>query len=67
MKDNFERTVWFVIAAALSVIALNPWISPGLLNAQPEIVKVDIVKLEGKSLSYHRQNLIGLPVRRTFR
>lgn len=67
MKDAFERTVWFTIAAALSVIALNPWIAPGRLSAQTGVMKVDIVKLEGKSFDDNYYGLRGLPVKRIYR
>lgn len=52
MKDAFERTVWFVIAAALSVIALNPWIAPTPLGAASGIMNVNVEQIGGKSLSY---------------
>ena len=52
MRGIFERTIWTVIALALSLIALNPWLAPGKLAAQGDgVVKVDIVRYQGEQAS----------------
>lgn len=34
MEDRYGKFIWSVIAAALTVIALNPWIAPRPAEAQ---------------------------------
>ncbi len=52
MKTKFDRILWTVIAAALVVIAVNPWIGPTKLSAQSGIMKVDIVRVEGIGIKF---------------
>ena len=47
MKTSFDRIVMTVIALALTVIALNPWLAPGRVNANEGIMKVDLVRISG--------------------
>lgn len=47
MRGIYQNIVWTVIALALSLIALNPWLAPGGLSAQEGAVKVDIVSVNG--------------------
>ena len=58
MKDRYDRILWTVIAVFLGIIALNPWFAPGVSNAQPGVMKVDIARIDGDTLAGH----IGLPV-----
>ncbi len=53
MKDLYDRIVWTAIAVALVVIAMNPWIAPGILNAQSGIVRVDLVRYRGEKLGLY--------------
>ncbi len=48
MRNAFDRTVWTVIAAALTLIALNPWIAPGRLDAQSRIMDVNIRQINNR-------------------
>ena len=47
MRGIYQNVVWTVIALALTLIALNPWLAPGGLSAQSEIVKVGVVRISG--------------------
>ena len=50
MKTRFDRILWTVIAAALVIIAVNPWIGPTPLWAgkgYDGAVRVDIVGYRG--------------------
>ncbi|MDP6278050.1 MAG: hypothetical protein QF701_05310 [Nitrospinota bacterium] len=51
MKNAFDRIVWTVIAAALTLIALNPWIGPGRAKALSRITDVNIRKIAGYGVS----------------
>ena len=51
MKNAFDRVVFTVFAAALTLIALNPWIGPERAKAQSGITRVDIDKIDGYGLS----------------
>ena len=62
MKNAFDRTIWTVIAAALTLIALNPWIAPGSVNAKPEILKVDLVKVSGLKFPRSSSGFARIPV-----
>ncbi len=55
MKTRYDRILWTVIAAALVMIALNPWIGPTPLSAgrgDGGIVRVDIVRYGGNKVHY---------------
>ena len=63
MNNLYDRIVWTLIAAALVVIAMNPWIAPGILNAQSDVVKVDIVRIGGgRNIVPSRRTIDALPV-----
>ena len=64
MKNAFDRTVWTVIAAALMLIALNPWIAPGRAKAQSGIMDVNVVSFNGQSLKSRSRmvSMTPLPV-----
>lgn len=49
MHSRYDRIVWTVIALALAVIALNPWIAPDALHAQSRTMDVNI-KVNGFSV-----------------
>ena len=59
MKTPFDRIVMTVIALALSVIALNPWLAPGRVGANEGIMKVTLVEKDGTYLNWGNP----LPVR----
>jgi len=61
MQSLYDRIIWAVIAAALSLIALNPWITPGAVKAQGGVVKVDIAEIGGTSV-HSRSPVPPLPV-----
>ena len=55
MKTRFDRILWTVIAAALVIIAVNPWIGPTPLWAgkgYDGAVRVDIVGYGGNKAHY---------------
>ena len=47
---KIDRVILAVIAVALTVIALNPWVAPGYVNAQGGVMQVDIVGIAGKAI-----------------
>jgi hypothetical protein len=60
---KIDRVILAVIAAALTVIALNPWVAPGYVQAQGGVMQVDIVKVDGLYLfDKDRNPRRGLPV-----
>ncbi len=64
MRNAYDRTVWTVIAAALMLIALNPWIGPGGAKAQSGIMDVNVVSFNGQSLKSRSRmvSMTPLPV-----
>lgn len=60
---TLDRVILAVIALALSVIAVNPWVAPGYVQAQGGVVQVDIVRVEGKTISNKLDDFGVLPVR----
>ena len=50
---KIDRVILAVIAVALTVIALNPWVAPGYVSAQGQggVVQVDIVGVGGRAVS----------------
>ncbi len=52
MKTRYDRILWTVIAAALVMIAVNPWIGPTKLSAQAGVVKVDIGGYGGDGVGF---------------
>ncbi|MBI3129712.1 MAG: hypothetical protein HYZ11_19060 [Candidatus Tectomicrobia bacterium] len=62
--QKIDRVILAVIAAALTVIAVNPWIAPGYVSAQGGRMDVNIVEVSGKPLAYHDVvgRLPGIPV-----
>ncbi len=55
MKTKYDRILWTVIAAALVMIALNPWIGPTPLSAASGYkgaMRVDIVGYGGIGVAY---------------
>ena len=59
---TLDRVILAVIALALTVIALNPWVAPGYVSAQRGIVEVDIWGIGGRSILQNHQKVTGLPV-----
>lgn len=53
---KIDRVILAVIAVALTVIALNPWVAPGYVQAQGGMMRVDIVGVAGKSVLSTYQN-----------
>lgn len=51
MLSRYDRIVLSLIALALAVIALNPWLAPGHVSAQGGVMQVDIVGVGGKLVS----------------
>ncbi|MBI3024089.1 MAG: hypothetical protein HY618_03105 [Candidatus Tectomicrobia bacterium] len=69
MLSRYDRMVLSLIALALAVIALNPWVAPTSSQAQGGKVDVNIVEVRGKPLlnfdmvpSMRGTDLPGLPV-----
>jgi len=52
MRSRYDRIVWTVIALALAVIALNPWIAPIDSSAQSGTMRVNVAELGGHALDY---------------
>ncbi len=50
MRGIYRDIVWTVIALALSLIALNPWLAPGGLSARG-VMEVDIAKIGRRSIA----------------
>jgi len=63
MQSLYDRIIWTVIALALSLIALNPWLAPGGAGAQGEVVKVDIARVNGRPFPAEKYLEWTLPVR----
>ncbi|MFQ5895656.1 MAG: hypothetical protein ACE5JJ_07560, partial [Nitrospinota bacterium] len=57
-ESLYMRAVWTVIALALSLLALNPWLAPARAPASArlsspksgEVQKVDIVRVAGRTV-----------------
>jgi hypothetical protein len=45
MLSRYDRIVFSLIALALAVIALNPWIAPGYVTAQSRTMDVNIARV----------------------
>ncbi len=50
MRGIYQNVVWTVIALALTIIALNPWLAPGGLGAQG-VMQVDVVGVAGERIN----------------
>lgn len=64
---KIDRLILAVIALALTVIALNPWVAPGYVQAQRGTMDVNIVAFSGVRLTdYYLKTkateLPGIPV-----
>ncbi|MBI3024091.1 MAG: hypothetical protein HYY66_00155 [Candidatus Tectomicrobia bacterium] len=67
MLSRYDRMVLSLIALALAVIALNPWVAPGYVSAQGGVMDVNIVAFSGVRLTdYYLKTkateLPGIPV-----
>ncbi|MBI3129711.1 MAG: hypothetical protein HYZ11_19055 [Candidatus Tectomicrobia bacterium] len=62
---KIDRIILAVIAAALTVIAMNPWVAPGYVSAQGGKVDVNIAEFGLKALDppdIGGRRLPGIPV-----
>lgn len=64
MLSRYDRMVLTLIALALTVIAINPWVAPGYVSAQGGTMDVNIERFSNKLLEYPRieGRLPGIPV-----
>ena len=66
MLSRYDRIVFSLIALALAVIAMNPWIAPGYVSAQGTAAKVNIAEIGGHTvhlpLSKLTDDVSGIPV-----
>ena len=49
--DRYTKVVLTVIAVALSLIALNPWLKPEVTTAASSVIDVNIAKVGGYSVT----------------
>ncbi|MBI3127897.1 MAG: hypothetical protein HYZ11_09860 [Candidatus Tectomicrobia bacterium] len=64
MLSRYDRIVFSLIALALAVIAMNPWVAPGYVSAQGGKVDVNVVEFAGTLFSEPnvKGRLPGIPV-----
>lgn len=55
---KIDRVILAVIALALTVIALNPWVAPTSSQAQSGKMDVNIVEVDGHRLAVPKMDLV---------
>ncbi|OGL62013.1 MAG: hypothetical protein A3J27_12140 [Candidatus Tectomicrobia bacterium RIFCSPLOWO2_12_FULL_69_37] len=64
---KIDRIILSLIALALAVIAMNPWVAPGYVTAQGRTMDVNIVEVSGVPITnYYLDSKVtklqGIPV-----